>query len=148
MRRFLTGEEKALLLQKHGFKSAACDSPFSCHQGEWDHVIPRCQGGKEFQPLCLACHREKTLLEPQALENDVLASHLQLGAYEAYVSSPRMPPLVFKSSLPAASTPACWPTWPAAAVMPWSSAPIRCPCCAPWTTWSRSRTTSLGTSTW
>ena len=46
------------------------------------------------EPLCLECHRNKTALEFS--HATTLESRFSRRAYEAYVESPRLPPLVFK----------------------------------------------------
>ena len=47
-----------------------------------------------LQALCLECHRNKTALEFS--HATTLESRFSRRAYEAYVESPRLPPLVFK----------------------------------------------------
>ena len=49
---------------------------------------------QNLQALCLECHRNKTALEFS--HATTLESRFSRRAYEAYVESPRLPPLVFK----------------------------------------------------
>ena len=53
-----------------------------------------------FQPLWTHCHAAKTADEPHSLENDVLASHFERHVWDAYVGSPRPPPLIFQKRIP------------------------------------------------
>jgi hypothetical protein len=93
---YLTGEEKAQLLEAHDNRCALCGVQWA--EFEWDHIAPLAQslGAQRFQPLCRSCHRDKTLAEPAALETDILASHFELGVWEGYVESERPPPLVYR----------------------------------------------------
>ena len=63
---------------------------------EFDHVVPVHQAFRgqiqELQALCLECHRTKTALENS--HATTLESRFSRRAYEAYVHSPRLPPLV------------------------------------------------------
>ena len=63
---------------------------------EFDHVVPVHQAFRgqiqELQALCLECHRTKTALENS--HATTLESRFSHRAYEAYVHSPRLPPLV------------------------------------------------------
>ena len=67
-------------------------------QFEWDHVARHSEsfGESEFQPLCSACHKEKTATESRSLDTDILASSFCPRAWEQYVFSPRPPPLVYR----------------------------------------------------
>ena len=49
---------------------------------------------QNLQALCLECHRNKTALESS--HATTLESRFSRRAYEQYVESPRLPPLVFK----------------------------------------------------
>ena len=94
---WLTGEEKAELLEEYGHRCAACGAASS--QLEWDHVarLSDCFGAAQaFQPLCSACHREKTDTESRSLDTEILASSFSLSVWQQYVQSPRPPPLVFR----------------------------------------------------
>ncbi len=92
---WLTGEEKAVILEQNEHKCATCSSrgPF-----EWDHVARHSEsyGEQVFQNLCTQCHREKTDAESKTHDSDHLASHLEKRVWEQYVLSPRPPPLVYK----------------------------------------------------
>ena len=52
-RRYLTGEEKAELLEQYNYSCAMCGEQTSCI--EWDHIAPlsQCLGPQEMQPLCI-----------------------------------------------------------------------------------------------
>ena len=54
-------------------------------------------GEQEMQPVCPPCHAHKTANEPHELEHDPIASHFERRVWEAYVLSPRPPPLVWKA---------------------------------------------------
>ena len=43
------------------------------------------------------CHLAKTAAEPQDLDGDPLVSHFEQSVWDAYVNSPRSPPLVWKA---------------------------------------------------
>ncbi len=92
---WLTGEEKAVILEQNEHKCALCSSrgPF-----EWDHIARHSEsyGEQVFQNLCVQCHREKTDEESRTHDEDHLASHLEAKVWEQYVLSPRPPPLVYK----------------------------------------------------
>ena len=96
---YLTGEQKAQLLEEHDFRCAACGARSS--QLEWDHKESFATSLAEqtidsFWPLCSSCHSGKSATESRAFDNDVLASHFAKDAWEAYVQSPRPPPLVWR----------------------------------------------------
>ena len=93
---YLDGEQKAQLLELFEFRCAVCGGASS--QFEWDHVARHSEsfGESEFQPLCSACHKEKTATESRSLDTDILASSFCPRAWEQYVLSPRPPPLVYR----------------------------------------------------
>ncbi len=93
---YLSGEEKARLQEQHDHRCAQCGAQWA--DFEWDHVsrLSQSLGPQTFQPLCVSCHRKKTQAEPSAFESDALASHFERGAWDSYVESPRVPPLVWK----------------------------------------------------
>jgi hypothetical protein len=93
---YLTGEQKAELLEQYEFRCAICGGPSSGF--EWDHVARHAEsfGEPEFQPLCPQCHKEKTATESRSLDTDLLASSFDPSAWEQYVLSPRPPPLVYR----------------------------------------------------
>ena len=64
---YLTGEQKAQLLEEHDFRCAACGAR-SSHL-EWDHKESFAtslaeQTLESFQPLCPSCHSGKNATEP------------------------------------------------------------------------------------
>jgi hypothetical protein len=71
---YLTGEQKAELLEQYGHRCASCGAASS--QLDWDHIARHSEsfGQPEFQPLCCACHKEKTVTESRSLDTDLLAS--------------------------------------------------------------------------
>ena len=68
---WLTGEEKAVILEQNEHKCALCLSrgPF-----EWDHIARHSEsyGEQVFQNLCPQCHREKTELRLGATTPTIL----------------------------------------------------------------------------
>ena len=80
-RTYLTGEQKAQLLEEHNFACSLCGAKNDNLQ--WDHESPLSQAvGQEesfepvFQPLCVSCHNQKSAQESHhSLESDILASH-------------------------------------------------------------------------
>lgn len=90
---WLTGEEKAKLLEEYNYRCAQCGSRGEL---EWDHVarLSDSHGEQEFQPLCVECHREKTTHEARMYDDDQLASHFELEVWKQYVESERPPALV------------------------------------------------------
>ena len=98
---YLDGEAKAELLGKYDNKCGTCGSRGTL---EFDHIARVSdshseQGIDAFQPLCAACHAEKTLLESRKHEDDELSSHFERGVWEDYVMSDRAPPLVYKNKV-------------------------------------------------
>jgi hypothetical protein len=92
---WLTGEEKAEILEEYGFCCAMCGSRGEL---EFDHIarLSESYDEQKFQPLCVECHREKTSLEARMYDDDQLASHFELEVWKQYVASERPPPLVAK----------------------------------------------------
>ncbi len=95
-REWLTGEQKAELVEQFDHKCALCGARSSTL--EFDHIARHSEGygEQEFQPLCSACHRVKTDTEAKTHDEDHLASHFEKSVYEQYVDSPRPPPLVHR----------------------------------------------------
>ena len=78
---------------------ALCGCTVTQSACELDHVVPVRQlfadSVQRLQALCVDCHSEKTLREsaqPTSLESRVCP-----GVMEAYVRSPKLPPLVFEA---------------------------------------------------
>ncbi len=92
---WLTGEEKAAVLEEYGFCCAMCGAKGEL---EFDHIarLSESYDEQQFQPLCVECHREKTTSEARMYDDDQLASHFEREVWEQYVTSPRPPPLVAK----------------------------------------------------
>ena len=92
-RTWLTGEEKAQILEEHDFCCAVCASK---GQLEFDHIarLSESYDEQKFQPRCVECHREKTAQEARMYDGDQLASHFELEVWKQYVESPRPPPLI------------------------------------------------------
>ena len=98
IRQYLSGEEKAALLEQYNLSCAACGAKNT--DMEWDHVQALqglAPGAKqEFQPLCSACHQLETSQEPRSMTRDFMASHFEKSVYENYAMSPRPPSMVYK----------------------------------------------------
>ena len=96
-RRDPPGSRQAVLAeQDHQCK--LCAAPITAATCELDHIVPVHQSfsaqAQNLQALCLECHRNKTALEFS--HATTLESRFSRRAYETYVESPRLPPLVFK----------------------------------------------------
>ena len=96
-RRDTSGSRKAVLAeQDHQCK--LCAAPITAARCEVDHIVPAQKSfsaqAQNLQALCLECHRNKTALEFS--HATTLESRFSRRAYETYVESPRLPPLVFK----------------------------------------------------
>ena len=78
-REYLSGEQKAELLEAYGHACALCGQRTSTF--EWDHVVALrgLVAGQEqtFQPVCAPCHQLETNQESRALTMDILASQLE-----------------------------------------------------------------------
>ena len=94
---------------------------------------PPAAQAQNLQALCLECHRNKTALEFS--HATTLESHFSRRAYEAYVESPRLPPLVFKLNSHKPER-ICYGI-DVVARTPWPTASSRHPSSAPRTTWSK-----------
>lgn len=95
---YLTGEEKAELLDAYGHSRAVCGASGPL---EWDHKQALCtsmgrQTPDSFQPLCDSCHTQKTDQESKEFDVDLLQSNFEHTVYDAYVRYPRPPALVWK----------------------------------------------------
>ncbi len=91
---WLTGEEKAEILEQNEHKCATCSSrgPF-----EWDHIARYSEGYGE--PIFKKSHSvppSENERRKQDHDEDHLASHLEKRVWEQYVLRPRPPPLVYK----------------------------------------------------
>jgi hypothetical protein len=77
---YLTGEQKAELLEQCGYRCAGCGAASS--QLDWDHVARHSEsfGEPEFQPLCSACHKRR---QPWSL-----AVSIQTSSPRASTSAP------------------------------------------------------------
>ncbi|CAE7240346.1 unnamed protein product [Symbiodinium natans] len=89
-------QQREQILQAQGGLCNLCGAPVALGTCEFDHVVPVHQAFRgqiqEFQALCLECHRLKTSLEN--MQATTLESRVSRRVYEAYVQSPRLPPLV------------------------------------------------------
>ena len=96
MRVPLTGEEKAVILEKYNHKCAFCSSKTKL---EFDHIVRHsCSfgGAPECQPLCFQCHALKTSNESRNMEGSIFGSSFSKRAWDDYVESERLPPLLYK----------------------------------------------------
>ncbi len=88
--------QKAELLAEQGGRCAECGGVLE--NPEYDHVVPlrqTVQGATQaFRALCASCHLEKTLAEGQQART--LQSTFSKPVWEAYASTARPPPLVWK----------------------------------------------------
>ena len=89
-------QNREQILAVQGGLCKLCGAPVGLGTCEFDHVVPVHQAFRgqiqELQALCLECHRTKTALENS--HATTLESRFSRRAYEAYVHSPRLPPLV------------------------------------------------------
>ena len=96
-RRDPPGSRQAVLAEQD-HRCKLCAAPITAATCELDHIVPVHQSfsaqAQNLQALCLECHRNKTALEFS--HATTLESRFSRRAYEAYVESPRLPPLVFK----------------------------------------------------
>ncbi len=94
----MTGEEKHALLEDNAYSCALCGQR---GRMEWDHTqrFSESFGPQVFQAICRQCHLAKTAQEPQDLDGDPLVSHFGRTVWDAYVLSPRPPPLVWKAKV-------------------------------------------------
>ena len=92
---WLSGEQKAELLERFNFRCAVCDSRGEL---EFDHVLRFSEGygEQEFQPLCVNCHKEKTERESRSCDGDHVASFFEREVWSQYVCAPRQPPMLAK----------------------------------------------------
>ena len=86
------------VLAEQEYQCKLCAAPITAATCELDHIVPVHQSfsaqAQNLQALCLEWHRNKTALEYS--HATTLESRFSRRAYEAYVESPRLPPLVFK----------------------------------------------------
>ena len=91
-------ELKLEILEKQDHKCVECGGIFD-YDVEWDHVVPLRQtieGSEQiFQALCASCHMDKTQLEGR--QDRTLTSVFSKPTWDAYVSTPRPPPLVWQA---------------------------------------------------
>ena len=96
-RRDPPGSGQAVLAEQE-YQCKLCAAPITAATCELDHIVPVHQSfsaqAQNLQALCLECHRNKTALEYS--HATTLESRFSRRAYETYVESPRLPPLVFK----------------------------------------------------
>ena len=97
-RRNCPAEIRKKTLEAQNHNCALCGSGFDGDPTEWDHANPlqqTCKGQEtQWQAICAQCHSDKTGLEGK--QDRSLESRFSLPVYEAYVQSPRPPPLVFR----------------------------------------------------
>ena len=89
-------QQREQILASQGGACKLCGAPIALGTCEFDHVVPVSTAFRgqiqEFQALCHECHRLKTSLENS--QATALESRFSPAACEAYVNSPRLPPLV------------------------------------------------------
>ena len=91
--------QKKLLLAEQGGKCAACGQQIGAGCAEFDHIVPVRQAfagqQQRFQALCFECHQMKT--QTESMQPTSLESRFTRSVYDAYVRSPKQPPLVFQA---------------------------------------------------
>ncbi len=96
-RRTPNAAQKAQLLTSQDGRCVDCGGLFD-GDVEWDHVVPLQQtvsGAPQiFRALCASCHLDKTLAEGSQART--LTSTFSKNVWDAYVSSARPPPLVWR----------------------------------------------------
>ncbi|CAE7643828.1 pfh1, partial [Symbiodinium microadriaticum] len=89
-------QQREQILASQGGACKLCGAPIALGTCEFDHVVPVSTAFRgqiqEFQALCHECHRLKTGLENS--QATALERRFSPTACEAYVNSPRLPPLV------------------------------------------------------
>ena len=94
--------QKKLLLAEQGGKCAACGQQIGAGCAEFDHIVPVRQAfagqQQRFQALCFECHQMKT--QTESMQPTLLESRFTRSVYDAYVRSPKQPPLVFQARAP------------------------------------------------
>ena len=94
--------QKKLLLAEQGGKCAACGQQIGAGCAEFDHIVPVRQAfagqQQRFQALCFECHQMKT--QTESMQPTSLESRFTRSVYDAYVRSPKQPPLVFQARAP------------------------------------------------
>ena len=94
--------QKKLLLAEQGGKCAACGQQIGAGCAEFDHIVPVRQAfagqQQRFQALCFECHQMKT--QTESMQPTSLESRFTRSVYDAYVHSPKQPPLVFQARAP------------------------------------------------
>jgi hypothetical protein len=95
-------EQEAILVRQDN-RCALCDGIFDCDV-EFDHQPPLRQCGlgqlQLFQALCASCHLEKTISEQGNRADRSIQSRFAPSVWEAYVKTPRPPPLVWRAHVP------------------------------------------------
>ncbi|CAE8607610.1 unnamed protein product, partial [Polarella glacialis] len=90
--------QKVQILAEQDGRCVECGGVFD-GDIEWDHIVPlrqTVQGAPQvFQAICASCHMDKTQLSGSQART--LNSSFSAPVWEAYVSSPRPPPLVWSA---------------------------------------------------
>ena len=94
---YLDKDQKEAILKKQDNRCNMCGGVFDgTHDQEWDHIAALRQTLKGqaqvFQCICSSCHQDKTGLESRQDAN--ITSYFNKRAWDCYVQSPRLPPLV------------------------------------------------------
>ncbi len=96
-RRTPSAAEKEQLLARQDGRCTECGGIFD-GDVEWDHVVPLQQSvrgsAQIFRALCASCHLDKTLAEGS--QTRTLTSTFSKPVWDAYASSARPPPLVWR----------------------------------------------------
>ena len=94
--------QKKLLLAEQGGKRAACGQQIGAGCAEFDHIVPVRQAfagqQQRLQALCFECHQMKT--QTESMQPTSLESRFTRSVYDAYIRSPKQPPLVFQARAP------------------------------------------------
>ena len=100
-------EKRKAILEEQNSLCNSCGAEIQPGTCELDHVVPVHQAFSDdeqvLQALCLECHRNKTLL--QTIQPTSLESRFNPRACEAYLWSPKLPPLVFEVHAPRKTVP-------------------------------------------
>ena len=100
-------EARKAVLEQQNSLCNLCGAEIQLGTCELDHIVPVHQAFSDdeqvLQALCLECHRNKTLL--QTIQPTSLESRFNPRACEAYLWSPKLPPLVFEVHAPRKGVP-------------------------------------------